>query len=135
MAKGNVYEVKDIQSGQVLIWGEEEMLQEINRDRSNDWSDYNSDDLLEGWIEWCEGDIYTLLSKNGRSVFNTPACKDTVESMLFDIFRLIGIDFPNNHEDITQFCYEDIMDTADPDNWHSGDVNIAFRRFLELKNN
>lgn len=31
---------------------------------------------------------------------------------------------------IVDDVYEDIMETADHDNWHSGDVQIAIRRVL-----
>jgi hypothetical protein len=57
--------------------------------------------------------------------------KDAIETMLVDIWTSIGMDIPNNFEDIVQFCYEDVCDTADAENWHSGDVVIAFRRWIE----
>jgi len=44
------------------MWNTEELLEEINRDRTEDWEDYNSSDWEEGWFEWCEGDCYTLNS-------------------------------------------------------------------------
>lgn len=50
---------------------------------------------------------------------------------LTDIYQAIGIDRPSNHEDILDFVAEDVMETADPLNWHSGDVAIAFRRWVE----
>lgn len=56
-----------------------------------------------------------------------------VEQVLFSIYNAIGIDKPENHEDILNFCVEDVEETADKENWHSGDVAIAFRRFLEKK--
>ena len=59
--------------------------------------------------------------------------KDTIERMLIDIYSSIGIDIPSNYEDIVQFCYEDVCETADENNWHSGDVAIAFRRWIESK--
>lgn len=43
----------------------------------------------------------------------------------------LGMDIPSNYEDIVQYCYEDVCETADPENWHSGDVAIAFRRWIE----
>lgn len=57
--------------------------------------------------------------------------KDTIETMLVDIWTSIGMDIPNNFEDIVQYCYEDVCDTADAENWYSGDVVIAFRRWIE----
>lgn len=38
-----------------------EILEEINRDRSDDWIPYTSDDWREGWDEFCEGNVYKLL--------------------------------------------------------------------------
>jgi hypothetical protein len=57
--------------------------------------------------------------------------KDAIETMLVDIWTSIGMDIPNNFENIVQFCYEDVCDTADAENWHNGDVVIAFRRWIE----
>lgn len=57
--------------------------------------------------------------------------KDSIESMLINMFASIGMDIPENYEDIVQYCYEDVCETADPENWHSGDVTIAFRRWIE----
>ena len=59
--------------------------------------------------------------------------KDDIEKELINFFAKNGMDLPENWEDIVQYCYEDILETADPDNWHSGDVMIAFRRWIESK--
>jgi hypothetical protein len=45
----------------------------------------------------------------------------------------LGMDIPSNYENIVQDCYEDVCTVADPENWHSGDVAIAFRRWIESK--
>jgi hypothetical protein len=57
--------------------------------------------------------------------------KDEIEKILIDFWKSIGMDIPSNYEDIVQFCYEDVCDAADAENWHSGDVSIAFRRWIE----
>lgn len=57
--------------------------------------------------------------------------RDEVERMVIDIFTRIGCDIPDNWEDIVQFIYEDVLETADKNNWHSGDVAIGFRRWIE----
>jgi len=57
--------------------------------------------------------------------------KDNIESILINKWALIGMDVPSNFEDIVQFCYEDVCETADPENWSFGDVSIAFRRWIE----
>lgn len=58
---------------------------------------------------------------------------DFINEYLIQKWLAIGIDMPENHNDICQFVMEDVKETADPENWHSGDVDIAFRRFLEGK--
>jgi hypothetical protein len=57
-----------------------------------------------------------------------------VMSMLIDIFDRINIDMPSNFDDILEFVYNDVCETADENNWHDGDVAIAFRRWIESKN-
>ena len=59
--------------------------------------------------------------------------KDEIESLLIDIFDRIGIEVPSNYEDITQFVFEDVCDTADPVNWNNDDVAIGFRRWIEAQ--
>jgi hypothetical protein len=61
--------------------------------------------------------------------------KKEIESMVYDIYHKIGIDKPENHDEIVDFIVNDVKETADPIDWHSGDVDIAFRRFLESKSN
>jgi len=59
--------------------------------------------------------------------------KEVEIQLLGDIYPAIGIDRPENHDDIVEFIVDDVKETADPEEWHSGDVSIAFRRFLESK--
>lgn len=59
--------------------------------------------------------------------------KAEIESMVIDLFSNIGIDIPSNYEDIVQYIYEDVCETADEENWNSGDVLIAFRRWIQEK--
>lgn len=80
---------------------------------------------------WFDGDICADCHTQQE---NTKK-KDEVERMLIVIYSKIGIDVPSNHEDITQYCFEDVCETADPDNWHDGDVAIAFRRWIESNTN
>lgn len=56
-----------------------------------------------------------------------------VEKHLIAMYATMGIDKPENHEDILDFVVNDILDTADPEKWHSGDVAIAFRRWIEIQ--
>lgn len=78
---------------------------------------------------WHEGDICDVCYVQAE---NTKK-KDEVESLLIDIFDRIGIETPSNFEDITQFVFEDVCDTADPVEWHDGDVAIGFRRWIEAQ--
>ena len=59
--------------------------------------------------------------------------KQEITSMLIDIFDRIDIDTPDNFDEILNFVYEDVCETADKENWHDGDVAIAFRRWIESK--
>lgn len=59
--------------------------------------------------------------------------KTISDYLLGTIYPAIGIDKPENHDKIVKFIKNDIKETADPDEWHSGDIDIAFRRFLESK--
>jgi hypothetical protein len=61
--------------------------------------------------------------------------KDAIETMLIDKWGQIGMDIPNNFESIVTYCYEDVCGAADPENWHDGDVAIAFRRYIEDQSN
>jgi len=57
--------------------------------------------------------------------------KDEVERILINMWTNLGMSIPSNFEDIVQDCYEDVCETADPENWSDGDVAIAFRRWVE----
>jgi len=41
------FTVKETHSNTVSEWTVEDYLEEINRDRSNEWTDYTADDLTE----------------------------------------------------------------------------------------
>lgn len=61
------------------------------------------------------------------------AKKDEIERRFINMITRIGMDIPSNFESIVQFIFEDVCETADPDNWHDGDIAIAFRRWIESK--
>ena len=56
--------------------------------------------------------------------------KDIVNIMVFGIWRHIGCDRPVNHDTIVEFILKDVEEAAD-ENFHSGDVAIGFRRWIE----
>ena len=41
------------------LWSLPQILEEINRDRSSEWTDYDETDYIEGWCEWGEGEYYS----------------------------------------------------------------------------
>jgi hypothetical protein len=59
--------------------------------------------------------------------------KDEIEKRFINIITRISMDIPSNFEDIVQYIYEDVCETADPENWSDGDIAIAFRRWIESK--
>lgn len=60
--KNRVFKVRDNCTNEILIWTMEDVLFEINRDRSEEWSDYDETDWFEGWFEWVESDeFYSMI--------------------------------------------------------------------------
>jgi hypothetical protein len=57
--------------------------------------------------------------------------KEVETQLLGEIYPAIGINKPSNHDDIVEFIVNDVEVTADPVDWHSGDISIGFRRFIE----
>jgi len=56
-----------------------------------------------------------------------------VSSHLKNIFININIDRPSNFDEIVSFIVVDVASTADKNLWHTGDIEIGFRRYLESK--
>ncbi len=64
-------------SGIVREWSVDEMLEYVNADRSDEWTDYDESDNLEGWNEWVEGcSDYTIHFKE-----NYTAQEDCLKTM------------------------------------------------------
>lgn len=44
------------------LWTSEQVLEEVNRDRSEEWQDYNKQDLQNDWEEVCSwiSDYFTV---------------------------------------------------------------------------
>lgn len=59
--------------------------------------------------------------------------KDNIEKILIRKWGNIGMDIPENFEDVVQFVFEDVMETSDYPNYSDGDVMIGFRRWIENK--
>ncbi len=60
--------------------------------------------------------------------------KDDIESIFINLIARMEMEIPENYEDIVQYIYEDVLETADPINWSVDDVVIGFRRWIESKN-
>lgn len=58
-------------------------------------------------------------------------CIEMASSLLRSVCSMAGCDLPANMKEIVAFIVEDVEATADPEDWHSGDVAIAFRRWME----
>lgn len=59
--------------------------------------------------------------------------KDFIEDKFINLVTKIGMDLPDNYEDIVQYIYEDVCETADELNWNDSDIVIGFRRWIESR--
>jgi hypothetical protein len=66
MAKGGKIKVRYVEENEVHDWTLEDVLDVINRDRSEHWTDYDKSDWQEGWDNWVEGEFYSLKDENGK---------------------------------------------------------------------
>lgn len=51
--------IKVIETGEIQQWTLDAILEEINRDRSSKWTNYDESDWEDGWDEWVEGEFYS----------------------------------------------------------------------------
>lgn len=56
--------IKCLTSGEVEKWTIDQVLEEINRDHSDEYTPYDESDWEEGWKEWVEGIGFYSLIKN-----------------------------------------------------------------------
>ena len=54
------YKIKDLLSGAIYEWTVRDCLNEINRDRSDEWTNYDEADWREGWDQWVEGEYLSI---------------------------------------------------------------------------
>jgi hypothetical protein len=52
-------QIKVLETGEIQQWSIHRVLEEINRDRSSRWTDYDESDWQDGWDEWVEGEFYS----------------------------------------------------------------------------
>lgn len=55
--------VRDTETGSEYWWTVKQILHEVNRDRSDEWTDYNETDFMEGLEEMTEYEFVTDWSK------------------------------------------------------------------------
>lgn len=60
MNKEPTFQILNLETQETFTWTLTEVLEEINRDRSDEWMDYNKEDWQEGWNHWIEGDYYSM---------------------------------------------------------------------------
>jgi hypothetical protein len=61
----NKHRILYIEENQIHVWSLEEILNHINDGRSNEWTDYDKTDWVEGWKEWVEPEgFYKILTLN-----------------------------------------------------------------------
>ena len=51
--------VQDMGTKKSNLWSLPQILEEINKDRSSEWTDYDESDYVEGWCEWVEGEYFS----------------------------------------------------------------------------
>jgi hypothetical protein len=52
-------QIKVLETEEIQQWSIHRVLEEINRDRSSRWTDYDESDWQDGWDEWVEGEFYS----------------------------------------------------------------------------
>ena len=55
--------VTDLNTGIAHIWDAKQVLEEVNRDRSSEWEDYDELDLRDNWEEVCDDIDYFHIRK------------------------------------------------------------------------
>ena len=53
-----MYKIYLVYEDKTELWTLSEVLEEINRDRSDTWTPYDKSSVIEGWNEWVECNGY-----------------------------------------------------------------------------
>ena len=56
--------VIDMVTGKIFTMEMPDILEEINQDRSDDWTNYDATDWREGWSEWVEGEYLSAIDED-----------------------------------------------------------------------
>tara|TARA_R110000822_G_scaffold714_2_gene3249 strand:+ start:509 stop:787 length:279 start_codon:yes stop_codon:yes gene_type:complete len=81
--------IKCLTTGDVLSWSMDQVLCEINRDRSDDWTPYDETDWQEGWFEWVSGEFYVLHHDTPSYHSVRTLTADRIEAVLDEVFSNI----------------------------------------------
>lgn len=68
MNKEPTFQITDLETQETFTWTLTEVLEEINRDRSDEWVDYTHEDFQEGWDWFVEGDYYSMEGATERGL-------------------------------------------------------------------
>lgn len=101
-----------------------------------DVSDVDVNGLLDYPFNKCFNELQHEVSNwvEEFTSFLNSSKRNEIEAELDKLFNLLGMNTPNNYGDIVQYCYEDVCESAEGDNWSDEDVRRAFRRWLEGEN-
>ena len=61
-----IVKIRCKETGAIMLWTLSDVLKEINRDRSEGWTNYNKKDWFEGWNEWIETDEFYSIYNNKK---------------------------------------------------------------------
>ena len=92
MKNEKLYTILEIETGRIFYWSMDEILEEINRDHSDDFTPYDESDWLEGWYEWVddpkaqEGEAFL------RLLCDVHWCRQGSAGRGVDVMRRIGRD-------------------------------------------
>lgn len=117
-----------------------------NGNLSYDSAKFDGDDINYPWeCQDCgsNGSEWYSLEFSGHNVkennnIGKDMGEDSVEAIadtyLMGMFSTLGMDKPENYDELLEFVCNDVKETADVD-FNYDDVVIAFRRFIEKKVN
>lgn len=112
-------------------WVAEQGLPAWSLDELMVQSGENGEDYLMTPEQLERGQIFMDMFENHVEEPVERSLTEEVEYFLTVLWSTIGIDRPANHSEIAKYIEEDVEAAADPVDYHSGDMEIAFRRYLE----
>lgn len=90
-----IIKVRNIEDEVIEDWTIDQILNEINRDRSGDWTDYDESDWREGWNEWVEGEFYSLIDEDGKLLTADESIEGQIIAVARDIMKTDFMQYPD----------------------------------------